>query len=118
MKFSTPIGYTLVVGIVFHQGAKQAYQKQTTKIILNELAEKIKLNLNKSNYIKKEKKQSISIAYFVPKEGSYKGAKKEMQATLIKFKHILDALSDKYNISFKAYLYHDLADFFQVDIDF
>ena len=55
MKFSIPIGYTLVVAIVFHRGAKKDYQKRTTKIILNEFAKQIKLELGKNNYIKKEK---------------------------------------------------------------
>ncbi len=112
MRFSTPIGYSLLINVIFSEDTTNYHQAQISKTVLDELEKKLKQNFDRLDWVKEGVKHSLKIHFFIPKEGSYRGAKKEMKIILIKLKKILINLSVMYEVKFKAYIYHDLDEFF------
>ena len=116
MKFSKPTTYSLVIGIIYN--LPDLFDEDLTKKILDDLANQLIIKLDQLKCSKQVVKASLKIDHFLFKERQYKGAAKDMKKTLIKLNSILKNLSLKYNISFKAYIYQNLADFFPTNIDF
>ena len=113
MKFVTPPAYHLIIGISFPDDVDNYQQTEQTKIILNELERVLKNELGKTNCIKKEKKRSLHVNYFIAKENSYHGAKKEIKETLKKLWKILKKMEKKYRVTLRAYILNNLNEFFE-----
>ncbi len=113
MKFTTPPAYHLVIGISFPDEVDNYRQTEQTKTILNELEEILKNELGKTNCVKKEKKKSLHINYFLARENSYKGAKKEIKETFKKLWKILKRMEKKHHITFHTYIFNELSEFFE-----
>ncbi len=112
MKFITPPAYHLVVEINFPQEIDNYRQLKQTKIILDELENFLREELGKINCLKKGNKKSLRVDYFLAKENSHNGAKKEIKATLKKLYRALKQMEKKYHIKLRAYIFNELSDFF------
>ncbi len=112
MEFTTPLAYHLLIGIIFPEETDNHRQTEQTPIILNELEKMLEDKFNIEDCLKKPAKKSLLVDYFLPKENSRQGAKKEFKQGLKKLRIGLKELSKKYGVTFRAYIYNQLKEFF------
>ncbi len=112
MKFTTPPAYHLLIGIIFPEETDNHRQAEQTPIILNELEKMLEDKFNIEDCLKKPAKKSLSVNYFLPKENSRQGAKKEFKQGLKNLRIELKKLSKKYGVGFHIYIYNQLQEFF------